>query len=345
MAAAGAWPRLPEGPTLRLGATGPEVAVLRRQLSLLGDMPERDNAGANDFDAGLDTAVRRFQRRNGLNADGAVGARTRAALNVTPQEHAPTIALNLERLRWFERPAAGRYVIINTAGFELTAIRDGKVAAAMPVIIGTTKRRTPLFRDQITAVTFMPTWTVPPKIAREEILPKVRRDPDYLAKQNMKVYSGWDSNACEVNPLDVDWKSLQAGALAHRFVQQPGPSNALGRVRFTLHNEFGIFLHDTPAKKLFGQEVRAYSHGCVRVGDAAALAAFVFNGDPEWPPAAIAAAMDGDETKTVELREPVPVEMTYLTAWVDESGTVQFRADVYGRDPALRRALSRTGGI
>jgi len=155
----------------------------------------------------------------------------------------------------------------------------------------------------------------------------------------MKVYSGWDPDACEVNPLDVDWKSLRAGSLEHRFVQQPGPSNALGRIRFTLHNEFGIFLHDTPAKNLFGKEIRAYSHGCVRVGDAAALAAFVFNGDPEWPPAAIEAAMNGEETKTVELRETVPTEVTYLTAWVDEQGIIQFRRDVYGRDTALARAL------
>lgn len=338
----GPWPKLTDGPTLRAGDSGVRVAALRRQLSRLGDLVA-DSGPADQFNAALELAVRHFQRRSGLEVDGLVGMRTRAALNVTPEGRTDTITLNLERLRWFKRPPHGRYVVINTAGFELTAFRDGKLVAKMPVIVGTTKRRTPMFNDTITAVTFMPTWTVPPKIAREEILPKVKRDPGYLAKQNMKVYSGWDAASCEVKPGDVDWKSIRPGTLQHRFVQQPGPTNALGRIRFTLHNDFGIFMHDTPAKLLFGKEVRAYSHGCIRVGDAAALADFVLEGDPDWTPEAVRAAMDGGETKKVDLPQPVPVEVTYLTAWVDEAGTVQFRPDVYGRDPRLLRALEAAG--
>jgi murein L,D-transpeptidase YcbB/YkuD len=351
IAAAGPWPRLPDGPTLKAGATGPEIKILRDQLSRLGDMPKLGEfAGPQDsnaevLDAGLELAVRHFQSRHGLTADGAVGLRTRAALAVSPQERVATIAVNLERMRWFPHPASGRYVVINTAGFDLTALADGKIASKMPVIVGTVKAATPVFPDEITAVTFMPTWTVPPKIARAEILPKVKRDPDYLAAHNMKVYSGWGADACEVNPNDVDWSSIRPRALAHKFVQQPGESNALGRIRFTIHNEFGIFMHDTPAKNLFGREVRTYSHGCVRVGNAAALAAFVLEGDPDWPPEAIEAAANGSETKTVELRAPVPIEMTYLTAWVDEDGRVQFRPDTYGRDPALGRALFGAGGL
>lgn len=340
-AMAESWPLLPDAPTLKLGASESDVTLLRRQLVLLGDLKQQGDAASADFDIDVDAAVRRFQSRNGLKSDGAVGAQTRAALNVTPHARADQIALNLERLRWFPHPASGRYVIINAAGFALTAVADGKIAAKMPVIVGTSRRRTPVFSDQITAVTFNPTWTVPPKIAREEILPKIRRDPDYLAKQNMKVYSGWDSDSCEVNPSDVDWKSIRPGALKHRFVQQPGAGNALGRIRFTIHNEFGIFLHDTPAKKLFGQEARAYSHGCIRVGDAVALAGFVFDGDPDWPRSAIEAAANGSATKVVELRTPIPLEVVYLTAWVEEDGTVQFRPDVYRRDEPLLRALVR----
>jgi len=339
MAADGPWPQLPAGPTLKIGASGPEIVVLRRQLSRLGDLHQSPTVTENEFDTELDAAVRRFQSRNGIVSDGAVGAATRAALAVTPQQHAETMALNLERLRWYERPASGRYAVINTAGFELTAYADGKLAAKMPVIVGKARMATPVFPDEITALTFMPTWTVPPSIARKEILPKIRKDPAYLARENMKVYSGWDDAACEVDPLDVDWKSMRAGALQHRFVQQPGPSNALGRLRFTLHNEFGIFLHDTPAQKLFGTPVRTYSHGCIRVGDAAALAAFVLNGDPDWPPAAIDAAMNGTETKRIDLARPVPIEVVYLTAWVDDDGIVQFRSDTYDRDPPLAAAL------
>lgn len=339
MAASGPWPQLPAGPTLKLGASGPEIVILRRQLSRLGDLRQSATVVEDEFDAELDAAVRRFQSRNGIASDGAVGTATRAALAVTPQQHAETIALNLERLRWFARPAAGRYAVINTAGFELTAYADGKPAAKMPVIVGKARMATPVFPDKITALTFMPTWTVPPSIARKEILPKIRKDPDYLAKQNMKVYSGWDGAACEVDPLDVDWKSMRPGELQHRFVQQPGPSNALGRLRFTLHNEFGVYLHDTPAKKLFGTPVRSYSHGCIRVGDAPALAAFVLNGDPDWPPAAIEAAMNGTETKRIDLPRPVHIEVVYLTAWVDDDGIIHFRSDTYGRDPPLAAAL------
>ena len=340
MAAAGPWPELPAGPTLKLGASGPEIAVLRRQLSRLGDLHQSPTVTENEFDTELDAAVRNFQSRNGITSDGAVGAATRAALAVTPQQHAETIALNLERLRWFERPANARYAVINTAGFELTAYAGGKIAAKMPVIVGKAKMATPIFPDEITALTFMPTWTVPPSIARKEILPKIRKDLGYLARENMKVYSGWDEAACEVDPVDVDWKAIQPGTLQHKFVQQPGPSNALGRLRFTLHNEFGIYLHDTPAKKLFVTPVRTYSHGCIRVGDAPALAAFVLNGDPAWPPGAIDAAMNGTETKRVDLARPLHIEVVYLTAWVDDDGIVQFRSDIYGRDPPLAAALA-----
>ncbi len=343
IAAAGDWPRLPDGPTLRQGAVGPEIAVLRAQLARLGDLRPfggAETANPQEFDAAVDFAVRRFQLRHGLNADGAVGRRTRAALAMRPQERVEAIIVNLERMRWFAHPASGRYVVVNAAGFELDAYEDGKLAAKMPVVVGTTNNSTPVFPDVITSVTFMPTWTVPPSIARKEMLPRIKRDPDYFAARNMKVYSGWGDDSCEVDPREVDWKSISPGTLEHRIVQQPGPSNALGRIRFTLNNEFGIFMHDTPAKQLFEKEQRTFSHGCVRVGDAPALAAFVFADDPEWPPAAIEAAMNGGETKTVDLRTPVAVEMTYLTAWVDESGIVQFRSDIYHRDQALARALA-----
>lgn len=342
IAAGGDWPQLGDGPTLKFGATSPDVAVLRRQLSRFGDLHQSATADS-EFDIDLDAAVRRFQSRSGLNPDGAVGAKTRAALDVPPQRRVQTIIDNLERLRWFARPAAGRYIVINAAGFELNAIANGKVVLRMPVIVGKAKMATPMFPDDITGITFLPSWTVPPSIARKEILPKLRADPDYLAKHNMRAYSGWNSDACEVDPHEVDWKAIRPSALQQKFVQQPGPSNALGNIRFTLHNEFGIFMHDTPAKKLFGSDVRTYSHGCIRVGDAAALAAFALDGDPDWPPAAIAEAVNGTETKRVELPRPVPVEVTYLTAWVDDRGIVQFRPDIYGRDPPLERALEGEG--
>lgn len=346
IAAEGPWPRLPDGPTLRQGDRGPAVAVLRAQLIRLGDLTpfgpgaSQDAAESQEFDAALDFAVRRFQSRHGLAVDGAVGRNTRAALATTPKKRVETITVSLERMRWFPIPEDGRYIVVNSAGFELDAFEDGKLAAEMPVIVGKAKDPTPLFADIITEVTFLPTWTVPKSITREEILPQVRKDPDYFAARNMKVYSGWGDDSCEIDPREVDWQKVSPRTMEHRVVQQPGGANALGRVRFTLENDFGIFMHDTPAKRLFDRDTRAFSHGCVRVGDAPALAAFVLEGDPEWTPEAIEAAIAGEETITVPVPRPVPVEMTYLTAWVDESGIVQFRNDIYNRDPALARALS-----
>ncbi|MGB8274039.1 MAG: L,D-transpeptidase family protein [Alphaproteobacteria bacterium] len=347
-AADGDWPLLPRGLNLEPGANDARVSIVRRQLARLGDL----NAG--DLDAGnlaggesadtvydplLETAVLRFQRRHGLAGDGVVGEKTRAALNVAPRARADQIIVNMERLRWQPPLSEPRHLVVNVPAFDVVAVEDGKAFLHMPVIVGRPDRRTPMFDDRITAVTFLPSWTVPRKIARKDILPKVQRDPAFLERQRIKVFEDWGANACEVDPRTIDWTSISPQGLTHRFTQEPGPLNALGRIRFTLGNAFDIYLHDTPNKALFLKDRRAFSSGCIRVADAAALAEFALKGNLYWSRERIEQAMNGESTFVVDLAEPLAIQVTYRTAYIGSDGTMQFRNDIYGRDRALSRIL------
>ena len=209
----------------------------------------------------------------------------------------------------------------------------------MPVLAGRPSSLTLMFYDRMTEVTFLPSWTAPVKIARRDILPKVKEDPEYLERNRIKVFSDWSANACEVDPRSIDWASVRPETLVQKFKQEPGPQNALGTIRFTLENDFDIFLHDTPHKELFAKPVRGFSSGCIRVADAAALAEFVLKENVNWPRDKIEEAMAGDHTFVVNLTRPVAVQVAYRTAFVEDDGTIEFRGDTYGRDRHLGRVL------
>jgi murein L,D-transpeptidase YcbB/YkuD len=340
LAATGNWPRFPDGPSLKPGAEDSRVQILRRQLARLGDLaPAQEVAAARTYDPAVETAVRRFQRRHGLDDDGIVGQRTRAALNVPPAARVDQIIVNMERLRWMPPPREPRYLVVNVPAFDLTAFEDGKPVLRMPVIVGRPSRPTPMFYDHMTEVTFLPSWTAPVKIARRDILPKVKADPEYLERNRIKVFSDWSANACEVDPRSIDWASVRPETLVQKFKQEPGPQNALGAIRFTLENDFDIFLHDTPHKELFAKPVRGFSSGCIRVADAPALAEFVLKENVNWPRDKIEEAMAGDHTFVVNLTRPVAVQVAYRTAFVEDDGTMEFRGDTYGRDRHLGRLL------
>lgn len=338
IAESGPWPKLPDGPKLETGQQQAAIAVLRRQLMLLGDL-RKSAGGAEYFDAALDVAVRAFQARHGLEVDGVVGRDTRRALNHLPSERVKQIILNLERLRWLDDNFGPRYVLVNIAGFELVAVNDGKTILRSPVVVGRAYRRTPVFSDQIVNLVLSPSWTPPPRLARLDVLPKIKANPAYLKQQGFRVFDGWAANARELDAGGINWRAVHADNLRFRFRQEPGPLNALGGVRFSLTNTFGIYLHDTPNKELFGKPSRGFSSGCIRVEKAMELALFAMENDPAWPPAALAHTMTSAKTQIVKLAKPLPIHMIYRTAWVDEAGIVQFRDDLYGRDALLRAAL------
>lgn len=343
---AGDWPEIPAGPALKPGMRDPAVAKVRRLLRAAGDLPPdaRVEGGPADvFDAELAAAVRRFQARHGLAVDGVVGRHTRSAMNVRPEERVQQIRVNMERWRWMPRDLGRRHVLVNVPGFTLRAVEEGKTVLTMPVIVGSTVRRTPMFSSRITYLVFNPIWNVPPSIARKDILPRVRKDPGYLANHRFQVYAGWQPEAALLDPAEIDWDAVGARIMRYRLRQMPGPDNALGRVKFMFPNAHDVYLHDTPEREKFRSAVRAFSSGCVRVGDPDGLAAFLLAGMEAWGPDRRAAVLETEEPTVVWLRRPVPVHLFYQTIWLDDAGVLQVRDDIYGRDHQLRDFLDPHG--
>jgi len=316
----GEWESLPHGPALRPGAVGSRVAQLRRLLEERGDLAESPAMAHEDelFDNALAAAVARFQARHGLVADSVVGGATAAALNVPASSRLAQLQLGMERARWLPPVTGGRWITVNLADYHAFVFDEGVPVFRTRVIIGTTTNKTPMFVDTLTNIVFNPAWNVPPSIAAKEILPTLRRDPSYLARNHMVRTNG----------------GIQ---------QLPGPWNALGQVAFMFPNRFNVYMHDTPARELFEAPDRAHSHGCIRVQRPRELAALLLAHEG-WSPARIDSVIATGQRTVTWLRQPIPVRITYVTAFSDDDGVLQFRPDVYGRDALLQRAMRQAQG-
>jgi murein L,D-transpeptidase YcbB/YkuD len=340
IAAAGGWPAAGQGPVLKPGMQDAGVPALRRRLAATGDYTAKDLA-STVYDAPLQAAVKRFQSYNGQTADGVVGESTRAALNIPAAERVNQIIANMERWRWMPDDLGERHVMVNIPGYSLKALDKGEVALRMPVIVGSVERPTPVFSHSITHLVFNPTWTIPPTVARNDILPKLLRNPAYLKEHDIKLFDSWASGARPVDSRSVNWRDVGSRITRYRMRQDPGPKNSLGRIKFIFPNDFDVYLHDTPARDKFAQVERSLSSGCVRVGDPAALTAFLMAGMDDWPVERRTQILDAGETKTVWLRQSVPVHLTYQTVYFDEAGKIHFLEDIYGRDGAFATALAK----
>jgi murein L,D-transpeptidase YcbB/YkuD len=337
---AGGWPELPLGPKLIKGDRGARVKALGKTLAAMGDFPGAEAAReAELFDDVLEGAVKSFQRRHGLEPDGVVGTGTAAALKVSAAERLTQIRANLERWRWITQELGETYVMVNVADFRLGVLEAGREVMSMPAIVGRAYRRTPDFSGTMSHIEINPTWTVPPKLAREDILPKVRKDPAYLGQKGFRVFENWSDGAGEVEVAAVDWSRVRAESLSYKFRQEPGPQNSLGRIKFMFPNKFDVYLHDTPERGLFSRAVRDFSSGCIRIERPIDLAEYVLKDEPNWTKEKIMAVIESGETRVVKLRSPLRVHLLYWTAWLAEDGQVQFRQDIYLRDAALYRAL------
>lgn len=355
--AEGGWPTVPEGPTLRSGERSVRVTLVRERLAATGDMGGGSDSGGLSsvdgqegdggaamagedptlFDPALEDAVRRFQRRHGLEVDGAVGRETLAAMNVPVDARVDQIRVNLERGRWILRDLASEFVVVNIAGFEVSIVRGDSTVWQSRAQVGTTYRKTPLFRAEMSYIVFSPTWTVPPTILRQDVIPSIKADPGYLADRHMEVL---DHSGTVIDPASIDWSSVSPGNFPYVIRQQPGPWNSLGRAKFIFPNPHFVFIHDTPSTGLFDQSVRTFSSGCIRIEDPEGFAVQVLKDPVRWSPSAVKEAFAGDETRTVHLPQKMPVLIQYWTASRLPDGEVQFLRDVYDRDPAILRGLN-----
>jgi murein L,D-transpeptidase YcbB/YkuD len=335
----GGWPVLPEGPKLELGVRSPVVRVLRARLRATEDLSPASSTDEMLLDDRVEQAVRRFQSRHGLAVDGVVGPDTRSAMNVPVGERIRQIGYNMERWRWLPRDLGPRYVLVDTGGFQLRAVENGEQKLAMRVILGRKDRPTPTFSSQITEVVFNPYWTVPTRIAVLDLVPHQRKDPDYLASKHIRVFKGWGQDAAELDPAKVNWSKVSMSNMPYRLRQDPGPQNSLGQIKFMMPNRFDVYLHDTPARSLFERYVRTFSSGCIRLEDAAGLAAYLLG----WSPDEVRAERAELQTHSETVSPSVPVYIVYWTAWVEPDGSVQLRDDFYARDQGMARCGEADG--
>ena len=334
LAQQGGWQRLGWGPVLERGMQHEQVVPLRRRLKLTGDLAVDPFPDMDMFDRWLEEAVMHYQARHGLDVDGKVGPRTRRSLNVTVNERIRQIRINLERWRWLPRKLGKRYVMVNMTGFELYIMENGSVVLDMPVIVGKSYRSTPTFSSLISYMVYNPYWTIPRKLVLEDIIPRQLRDDSYLTRKSIKVYRGWE-NPKAVDPKTVDWRKINPDRFPYWMRQDPGPKNALGRIKFLFSNPYEIYLHGTPDKHLFDRAVRAFSSGCIRVKDPVRLAAFLLNDGTQQMEEEVLENIHLGSNQGVTLPVAVPIYLVYWTAWVDQDGKINFRDDIYDRDTRL----------
>jgi len=335
----GGWPVIPDGPKLQRGDRGLRVMALHTRLLLSGDLDHASDPTGDIFDAALERALQQFQERHGLNADGVVGSSTLIALNVSAVARVRQIELNMERWRWLPHELEESYILVNLANFTLDVVEHGRSTLSMRVIVGKPERRTPFFSADMTSLVLSPHWYVPPSIAIQDKLPLIRRDPGYVARQNFKLFRGGESGGSRIDPLSVDWSSVSARNFPYRLRQDPGPRNALGRVKFMFPNPYHVYLHDTPSRELFSKTERAFSSGCIRLEKPIELAEYLLRDDPKWSRKRILATIEKGAEQIVPLHTTIPVHLWYWTAWVNEQGRINFHKDIYARDKVLEKAL------
>jgi L,D-transpeptidase YcbB len=342
--AAGGWQPIERGASLRPGDCSTRVVALRNRLTTSGDMisiapPVACLPDAYVYDGELETAVKKFQSRHGLRADGVVGGKTVDALNIPVEQRILTIKLNMERGRWLPEDLGTRYVMVNIPDFKLNLVEGGHIVRSMRAIVGRQRRQTPILSGSMTYLELNPYWNIPRTIALKDILPKIQEDPGYLIRQKIYVFGSWQEDAVPLNPLEIDWTQFSEGFFPYRLRQEPVSHNALGRIKFMFPNKESVYIHDTPSRSLFAKQERDFSSGCVRVEDPLALAEALLK-DQHWGRQQLETAVQSNQRRVVVLKIPMPVHLVYFTAWVDAAGTVNFREDIYGHDRRLVAALS-----
>ena len=326
IAKAGGWGTLARNSVgLVAGTTNSAVGFVKRRLMASGDMEETERVN-DTFNADMDAGLRRFQARHGLYITGKIDPLTFVTMNVPVEERLAQLRLNLLRVQNFAQSLSDRYILVNIPAAAIETVEAGQVFHRHTAVVGRIDRQTPILSSKVFEINFNPYWTVPKSLIRRDLITYMNEDPEYLTKYNIRIF---DYHGNELNPTDIDWSTEDA--VNYMFRQDPGAENSLGHVRINFHNAYSVYLHDTPSKSLFGENQRFHSSGCVRVDEVDAFVAWILR-DEGWDVNAVRAAFDSGERLDVPVKDPVPLQTTYITAWANRQGVVSFREDVYEYD-------------
>lgn len=322
----GGWPQVPATKKLQLGVVDGDVVALRKRLMVSGDLPQ--SAGISEsFDSYVDAALKRFQLRHGLPADGVTGKYTFSAMNVSAQVRLGQLETNLVRLRSMGGFLGDRYVMVNIPAQQVEAVENGRVVLRHAAIVGKIDRQTPIVNSKINEIIVNPYWNAPVSIVRKDIIPLMRKNPNYLKDSHIRLFA---PDGSEVDPMTVDWSTEDA--VKYRFRQDPGANNAMASVKINFPSPDGVYMHDTPQQSLFGKLMRFDSSGCVRVQNVRDLVTWILRDTPGWDRRHFEDAIKSGDSIPVQVTNPVPVYFTYISAWSTGPDVVQFRDDIYGRD-------------
>lgn len=331
--AEGGWSPLVDGETLKPGVTDERVGNLKQRLAQEGYYAPGSEMD-DEYTEELVAAVKKFQSNHGLEADGNVGKQTLAMLNWSVEKKIELLKVNMERMRWINQQLGQHYVFVNIADFTMKVYRNDDLTYQQTVVVGKPARKTPVFSGVMTYLVLNPYWNVPPTILFNDVLPEVKKDVQYLARKNMRVLKAGK----EIEPGSIDWSSLNASNFGYNIRQDPGPTNALGAVKFMFPNKYSIYIHDTPSRELFNRPDRAFSSGCIRLKSPLQFVDYLLADDPQWNQEKVEEVLRTGKDKTVMMSNPLNVHILYLTTWVDDNG-LQFRKDIYERDRPVYRAL------
>ena len=340
IAASGGWKQIPLSSTLRPGETNDHLQLIYKRMLAPG-IPPPPPPENKVYGPALQKAVARFQQLNDMEADGVIGPQTLAAMNLPASRLVEQIIVNMARWRWQSHFLGKKYVLINIASYNLTAFKDDEMVLNFPVIIGQLQHQTPVFSDSIKYIEMNPYWNITPSIAKNEELPNLRKNPRYLTDRHVRLFSSWGGDATELDSTSLDWQQISPSRMAgFRLRQDPGPWNALGRIKFVFPNKYSIYMHDTPSRNLFSRTKRSFSHGCIRLSNPTALALFALEDQgKEWTSEQLQSVFVSGKRMVIHLNHPLPIHITYQTSWVDKDGQIHFNRDIYSRDEKLFKAL------